>query len=569
MVMPDGRPLPRSAVALGRKLVKMVLASAGELRRAAGLSRDQYKEGIHFLIRSGLVRSAEFGALGRWVVRYWLSEEGLALFEASEEESTWHRPGAIGTLINYDMPKVEALYAVSDRYVTEGRTISAVHFMEREPMCGVVEFTYPGERYPAYVVVSWVSTMDTESELFYRLEAIPEAMQGFSLHPADHFFPAALAVVGTSEWTASRALTMASTVLDKWVPPSHTTAWYHRDGGWHMSDGRSATVGSPPVETPLLLPATPLLRPVASERQLGNDSLDQIITRVLWSGRAGPEMLELITLVGDYPVGAVGHYRALVGEAPDGKRTERRFRGLLRLGLVEVCTRQHRAEVTTRLRRGVPVTLSETGQGADRHVLSRMGRFIYCLFHGGSPGDLAKRTKLGRLRTVVRDKHDKKTVLGVEDKWPYRHDDITYDLLAAFARRGCPIAPGWQARTSLANGTRIDPDGKVLVTSPLGRRWHNIEVELSDTSKGALKTRCEKYGSVHRRDSDPVLFICHHDLAEKNLHLAVEELPQRPPILTTTLRRLKHRDVDVLGDGIWVEYGRAARLAAPGSEAQE
>ena len=412
MVMRDGRPLPRSAVALGKMLVKTVLASAGELRRAAGLSRDQYKEGIHFLIRAGLVRSAVFGALGRWVVRYWLSEGGLALFEVSEEESTWHRPGAIGNLINYDMPKVEAVHAVADRYVTEGRTISAVHFMEREPMCAVVELTYPGERYPAYVVVSWVSTMDTESELFYRLGAIPEAMQGFSLHPADHFSPAALAVVGASQWIAARALTMASAVLDKWVPPSHITAWYHRDGGWHMSDGRSPTVGGPPVETPLLLPPTPLLRPVASERQLGNDSLDQIIARVLWSGRAGPEMLELITLVGDYPVGAVGHYRALVGEAPDGKQTERRFRELLRLGLVEVCTRQHRTEVTTRLRRGVPVTLSETGQGADRYVLSGMGRHVYCLFHGGSPGDLAKRTKLGRLRTVVRDKHDKKNRAG-------------------------------------------------------------------------------------------------------------------------------------------------------------
>ena len=280
-------------------------------------------------------------------------------------------------------------------------------------------------------------------------------------------------------------------------------------------------------------------------------------------------MLELLTLVGDYPVGAVGHYRALVGEAPDGKQIEKRMALLKMLGLVEVCTMQHRAEATTRLRRGVPVTLSETGQGADRHVLSRMGRYVYCLFHGGSPVDLPQRTKLGRLRTVVRDKHDKNIVLRVEDRWPYRHDDITYDVLAAFARRGCPIAPRWQARTTLADGKGIDPDGKVLVTSPLGRRWHNIEVELSDTSRGALKRRCEKYASPHRRDDDPVLFICHHDLAEVNLHLAAAELPQKPPILTTTLHRLKHRNVEVLGDDIWLEYGTVVRLAAPGSEAQE
>ena len=119
-------------------------------------------------------------------------------------------------------------------------------------MCAVVELTCPGERHPAYVVVSWASTMDTESELFCRLEAIPEAMQGLSLHPADHYFPAALAVVGASEWTAARALTVASAGLGEWVYPSHITAWYYRDGRWHMSDGRSATVGdpSPPAPSP-------------------------------------------------------------------------------------------------------------------------------------------------------------------------------------------------------------------------------------------------------------------------------------------------------------------------------
>ena len=141
--MQDGRPLPRSAVALATKLVKLPLTSAGELRRAARLSRDRYKEGINCLIHAGLVHSHEFGALVRPVVRYWLSEEGLVRFKASEEESTWHQPGSIGNLINYDMPKVEAVHAVADRYVADGRTISAIHFMERKPMCAVVELTAP------------------------------------------------------------------------------------------------------------------------------------------------------------------------------------------------------------------------------------------------------------------------------------------------------------------------------------------------------------------------------------------------------------------------------------------
>ena len=133
MAKRDGTPLPNSADELGRKLIRMVLPSGRELRRAAGLSRDRFKDGINHLINQKLVDSAKFGGLVQGVRRYWLRREGLDDFEASEEEKTWHEPDAIGTLVDYDMPKVEAVHAVADRYVTEGRTISAIHFVEREP----------------------------------------------------------------------------------------------------------------------------------------------------------------------------------------------------------------------------------------------------------------------------------------------------------------------------------------------------------------------------------------------------------------------------------------------------
>ena len=189
MAKRDGTPLPNSADALGRKLTRMVLPSGRELRRATGLSRNQFQDGIRCLISEGLVRCAEFGSLVRGVRRYWLSQEGLNHFGASEEEKTQHGDDAIGTLIYYDMPKVEAVHAVADRYATDGRTISAVHFVEREPMCAVVELNYPGESYPAFVVICWASTMDTESELFHRLESIPEALLQRTLNSADHCFP--------------------------------------------------------------------------------------------------------------------------------------------------------------------------------------------------------------------------------------------------------------------------------------------------------------------------------------------------------------------------------------------
>ena len=557
MVMQERTGLPKSADRLGRKLVRMVLPSGRELRSAAGLSRNQFKDGIKYLIKEKLVAWAEFGGLVRGVRRYWLSKEGLDYFEASEEEKTWHGPDAIGVLVDYDMPKVEAVHAVADRYATDGRTISAIHFVEREPMCAVVELTFPGESYPAYLVVCRASIMDTESELFYRLQAIPEAMRKRSLHPADHFFPAALAIVGASEWSAARALTMASVALAEWVPPSHITAWYHKDDELHGSDGRSVKIGSPPESIPRLLPPTPLLQPVASVRKLGNKDFDRLIAQVLWSGLAGQKLVELLTLVGEYAVGAVGHYRGLIGEAPDEKKTEKRMATLQQLGLVEVATKRARAKRSKRFWKGVPVTLSGIGQGADRYVLTKTGRNVFCHFHGGRPADLLKRTKQGRLRTKLRNGR-------VEDRWPYRHEGIACELLAAFGEKGCPFAPGWQARTALADGKGIDPDGKVLLRTPWGRRWCHLEIELSDTSYSALKPRCGKYGSSHRRDDDPALFVCPDERAERNLHRAAAEFSPKPLILTTTLRRLKVGGV--FGTGVWVEYGTPVTLAAPGSE---
>ena len=176
MVMQDGNSLPGRVAELGRKLAKMVLPSAGELRRATGLSPDQYKDVIKYLICERLAHSAEFGALVRGINRYWMNQEGLDGLGASEEERSWHGPAGVAMLVQYDMPKVEAVYAVAERYITKGRTISAIHFAEWEPMCAVAELTYPGQSYPANVVVCWAFTRDTESEHFRRLEAIPEAM---------------------------------------------------------------------------------------------------------------------------------------------------------------------------------------------------------------------------------------------------------------------------------------------------------------------------------------------------------------------------------------------------------
>ena len=268
-------------------------------------------------------------------------------------------------------------------------------------------------------------------------------------------------------------------------------------------------------------------------------------------------MLRVLTLVGEFPVGAVEQYRALAGEAAGGKATEQRFETLKERGLVEVVARRAWATARQRLPKGAPMTLSRRGQGADRYALTKAGRTAFCNFHGGKPKDLRDRGKLGRLQTELKDGR-------VEDRWPYRHEDLVFDVLAQSAQRGCPIAPGWQARTNLADGRRsIDPDAKVLAQTPWGRSWCFMEVELSDTSPGDLKPRCEKYGSPERRDDHPVLFICPDGQAERNLHQAGLEVAPDARILTTTLCRLKKHGV--FGAGAWSHYGEPVTLAALGS----
>ena len=159
---------------------------------------------------------------------------------------------------------------------------------------------------------------------------------------------------------------------------------------------------------------------------------------------------------------------------------------------------------------------------------------------------------MGRLRAVVK---------GVEtDIWPYRHEDDAYETLAQFCEMGCTIAPGSRARVALADGTRIDPDGMVLVETPWGRLWCFFEFELSDRSYKAVEPRVEKYASEHRRDTHPVLFVCHDDRAEANFHAAGVECGRLPQMLTTTLRRL--RDAGVAGTGVWFYYGLPRTLAS-------
>ena len=259
----------------------------------------------------------------------------------------------------------------------------------------------------------------------------------------------------------------------------------------------------------------------------------------------GLKMVELLTFVGDYPLGALGHYKALAGEGEKSSRTERRLKELVRLGLVEVVLEENCASEGDRdWSDAVPRQISPRGQGEPRHRLTDAGMLEYCKINGGLPVRLASRTELGRVSVK---------------KWLLMHADFCYEILIQLFEMGCPRAPGWQVRITLADGSRINPDGAVRVYIPgWGMWWCYLEVELSDRHPEEVKKRCRRYASENRLDDSPVFFVVYNETAERNFHAAGRECGL-DLMFTTTLKRLA--DSGVGGDGVWSHYGTPVTLS--------
>ena len=635
MAMQNQWPLSDRATQVGKDLFWTMLPSTSLQVTVTGMSKDKVKRGVRELHEATFVDIHELGCLLPAVPVIRWTETGLTHFEANEVERSWRGADGLGSFVRYDFAKLEAVNAVAPFYATNGWALATIHLYEREPMFAAAEYRHPNERAPAYLVFCWASIMDTQRELCERLEALPEAMQVHSMDPTETFWPGGIALVAAGEWGAARALGMARAVLGEWVPPRSIAGWYHGSDGWHVSDASSALTGAPPQGMPpLLLPIKFLPPPPMSIRKLGNNTLANVLARSLYAGRRGQKLVQLLTLVAIYPCGSVAHYSPLMGEKRRGNETRKRLKVLEGMGLIEIVTKHGRATRRKRWPEDIPVTLSNRGQGEPRYAATLAGRVHFCYVHGGRPEDLFRRTKLGRLKTEVRDKvllhlvklswmvhlccapglrqadlsglaalargwkdlregtlvylltlacilhlhHapgrtalDALALTGmdriwtqlresmVEDRWLYQHEDIVHEVMGQLREAGCSFAPGWQARTTLADGRRIDPDGAVLVETPWGRCWCYLEVELSDKTYMAVKPRCDKYGSDKRMDDLPVLIICRDDQAERNFHLAAAGSDITPLMLTTTLTRLKGGGF--FGPGVWSDYGEAVTLA--------
>ena len=548
------KPLPKGAEILARRMLGRQAPTTRQLLGDPELSGGQVRRWLRYLKERGLAASLEFGCRQPGIGHHFLEPELLDLLDASEEERSWHSQAAVGNLLLYDLPKMEAVNQISEMYVGEGWILSRIQPCERSPVSAVVEYLEPELRWPACQVFCVTSLGESQWDLLNRFGLVQEALRALAGLPEDRSMRATLCIVANDAWEAGRALAMAGNTVAGWLSPEDVSVWYHSGNSWYVSNGRSFVNGQPPAGLPPLnleadlrktrLPLTP------SVRKLGRQTLAGIIGRSPWVGRSGLQLFEPFTLVGKYPVGSIAHYQALAGEGRDGKETEKRLRELTGTGLVEMVAHRARASAR-RLRAGVPVAISQRGQGGGRYALSEEGRRAYWYAHGVMPRALYRRSGHSSFDAQVKKNQAADDPKNYE--CPFRHRDAVYEVLGQFSEGGLAVAPGWLAHVFLADGRRIQPDGAVRWQTPQAWTWAYLEVELSQRTFAAFRDRCQRYGSERRLDPYSLLMVLHDDRAEDNFRQAVKEFAPELMAWTATLRRL--RDGGVFGEGAWLKAG--------------
>ena len=545
----------------GEQLVGLLLPTILEVADLPGLTVQKVRDDLKVLEEMGIVKRETLGWF-RPDKSIILMDKGLNRYQASEVQRTWLGPAGLRNLVRFDLHKLQAVKDIVRQFDTGvGWALKGIHLHAQAAVFATAEHHRPGEN-AAYTVFICTARMDTERAICHRLEDVPRYLESIAEGDAGEFQfrPSRVCIVAPTKWGANMALKLAVEILVPWVSPASISAWCHEKDEWSFSDGYSASTGEPPDMLPLR-PSRGRLIPQPNTRKLPGkprvhnpeptwDDFNHMVTPPQWSGRAGYKMVELLTLTGDFPVAALGHYAALAGEGPDSSRTERRLKMLLDMELVEVVVEKGYAkdgklggEGVRDWSPSVPKEISPRGQGKPRYKLTAEGMWEYVQVNGGTTERLASRTELDRLDT---------------GRWNILHQDCLYETLIQFFEAGFAITIGWQARITLADGSFIFPDGAVEVyIVGWGMWWCHLEVELSDRSPTEAEERCRRYASKDRLDTNPVLFVLYNETAEANFHAAGRQYGL-DLLFTTTMKRLA--DGGVGGDGVWSHYGTPVTL---------
>ena len=322
----------------GEKLVDRVLPTVLELADHPELTVQQVRDDLKVLEEMGILARVKVGWF-RTDMSIILLDEGLARYGASEVQWSWLGPAGLRNVVRWNLHKLQAVKDITRQFDTDGPVwqfdaggwvLKGIQLHDRASVFATAEHHIGREKTGKIrpTPCSSVQTVWTLSvDIFHRLEAVRPYLESIAEGDAGEFRPSRVCIVAPNEWGAHIALRLALEVLVPWVSPGNISAWHYEKGDWCFSDGYSASTGEPPETLPLR-PSTGRLVPQPNTRRLpGNpralnpeptwSDFRHTVTPPRWSGRAGLKMIELVTFVGDYPVGALGHYKALAGEGDE------------------------------------------------------------------------------------------------------------------------------------------------------------------------------------------------------------------------------------------------------------
>ena len=578
-----------------RQVLMTPLVTLPELARARGLDEDVVQAAVQALQKEGRLKSLSFGCLMPRTARFWVDlvhDDTTPWDDLERSVVTWHRDGGLGSLIQYDLPRVESVNAVASKYVLDGWELEGVAWLEQAAVQAVGLYNLKAAPHIKSVIYFvWVSRWDTEREVWERLSDLPEAVNPIT-QPS---FPGSVVLVGDDRWAVAWALPMAVERLRaSGVGPAHVAAWTYAEG-WQAASGASMLDGADQPFTPALAPIQ-LDRFVwpRSRRSLGRTRLETIIAACPWTRRDSCTLYEFFIRMAEFPGGSTAHYAALRGKnAKDGSAWTS-IRTLLELGLA---TEAGVAGVSN-----LPVSdksrlLSERGQGRMRlrlslspkveMMLADLARMLALGQAGESTEEL--RTKLGALaklaelavgeaadplkghtppmangahrlmlthghlsyREIVR----RSALARLPDRLGDRrfHDDILVDILGRFCLLGCEAVPTSRAITVNLDGHGIESDAVIYCSSPAGHGHHRLELELSHLGPKEIGARLEKY--ARQFISYPLLAVCGTDRGARHFDRIGQELGV--PVVATSIPRLHEKGFSAPA---WIHLGQEASV---------